>query len=184
MKTRTIISTCMLSLLIWLFSLSQASAVSIVTYDNNFNSLTNEWTYAMTVENQDADPLYDLTVDTGGVVLPDLAVYYPAGWSNVDIGTDFIHWMADLGSEIVLGDSLPGFYFTYTGTATDDIGSIPYHTITWNNVTGANPTCNGMTGSSSVCPSSTPVPEPGTLLLFFSGMMTVIFIRHKREKYI
>lgn len=186
MKARTIISTCMLSLLIWTFSLSQASAVSLVTYENNYSS--GVWTYSMTVENHDADPLYDLKVDVGTDDLPGLIVYSPSGWGNpIDIGNNYIHWMADFGNEVNAGDPpLPGFFFTYTGTSTDDIGSIRYHTTTWHDDGfggNLNSACTGNTGSPSDCTSNTTVPEPGTLLLVLSGMMVIIFIRHKRGYY-
>lgn len=169
MKTKALIPTLLLSIFIWICGISSASAISIATYSNTFDGVSL-WTYAMTVEDMDPDPLYDFVVYTGAVIPTTASDLSGVGW-NTSMGTDFVDWMANFGSEIAPGSSMGGFWFTYTGTSTDDLGPLPYKTITWHDDPFggyANPSFDGMTQL-----ASTPVPEPGTLILLSSGLVGI-----------
>lgn len=139
-----------------------------VSYTNTYDSGTNLWTYEITITNDTADFLYDFVVYPTVQPLSG-ADLSPSGWGAADIGNIspdyFVHWMADFGAEILPGGTMGGFWFTYSGTDHGDIGPLSYSVTIWDQVNGVPYTNNDTT-----IPSSTPVPEPGTLLLLFSGL--------------
>ena len=77
--------------------------------------------------------------------------------------------MADIGAEISPGDTVGGFWFTYSGDTAGDIVPLSY-TVSWgwDAVNDAPYTFDG-----STIPSSSPVPEPGTLALMTIGVIGV-----------
>lgn len=181
MKTKVLILTLLLSVPIWICGISPASAISIVTHSNTFDGV-NLWTYAMTVENTDPDPLYDFVVYTGAVAPTAAVDLSGVGWST-NIGTNFVDWMADPGFEITPGGSMGGFWFNYAGTAIDNIGPLPFTTTTWHDDPFggyANQPVDGITQL-----ASTIVPEPGTMWLIIAGIigLGILFWRTKRLQY-
>lgn len=124
----------------------------------------------MTVENMDPDPLYDFALYTGAIFSPTTAADLSgAGWSS-NMGADFVDWMADFGSEITPGGSMGDFWFTYSGTAADDLGPLFYQTITWHDDPSGGYSNQPFDGVTQLASAATPVPEPGMLLLLFTGL--------------
>lgn len=160
------------SLLIVVFGIVDiVHAVPVVTYDNSYDSGSNLWTYDATIFNDTSDILYDIVIYPTAQPLSG-ADQTGIGWGPADVGNItpyFVHWMADSGSEIPPGDTLGGFWFTYSGNTEGDIGSLSYTVLWgWDAVNDAPYTFNG-----STIPSSSPVPEPGTFAMMAVGVIGV-----------
>lgn len=169
MKKRTLILNLLIAVVIAFLSSSAASATAIVSYSDSFDGI-GTWTYSMTVENTDPDILYDFKVNTGSTAPLTGADLTGAGWLPTDVGPDFVHWMADFGFEIPSGGSMGGFYFTYSGTASDNIGALSFETTTWyDDSFGGYP--NAPDTSGNTASASTPVPEAGTFWLILTGLI-------------
>ena len=162
MSTRTIFT----GIFLWLFLMGVvdiAGAVPIVSYTNTYDSGTTTWTYESTITNDTADLLYDFVISPTVEPLSgaDLTL---EGWGAAEVGNVspyFVHWMADFGSEILLGDTMGGFWFTYSGSADADIGPLAYTVTLWDQVNDTPYTVDGQTA---------PVPEPGTIWLIMTGL--------------
>lgn len=169
MKKKKLRLNLLIAIVIGFISYSTASATAMVTYSDSFDGI-GIWTYSMTVENPDPDILYDFKVNTGSISPLTGADLTGAGWSPADVGTDYVHWMADFGSEIPSGGSMGGFYFTYSGTALDSIGVLSFETTSWHeDPFGGYANTPDISGHTS--PNPTPVPEAGTLWLTLTGIV-------------
>lgn len=169
MKKSTLILNSLIAVMIGLLSYSTALATAIVTYSDSFDGI-GTWTYSMTVENTDLDILYDFKVNTGSILPLTGADLTGAGWLPTDVGPDYVHWMADFGFEIPSGGSMGGFYFTYSGTASDNIGALSFETTTWHDDPFGG-YANAPDTGGNTSPASTPVPETGTFWLILTGFI-------------
>ncbi len=158
--------------MLFLGVVNTASAVPIVSYTNNYDSGTNLWTYEATIFNDTTDLLYDFVVyPTANPI--DAADLTSVGWGTADPGhvapDYFVHWMADFGAEIQPGDTMSGFWFTYSGDTASDIGSLSYLVSWgWDVANDAPFTSNGDT-----IPAPSSVPEPGTFALMAMGVFGI-----------
>jgi hypothetical protein len=167
------IKRCIFSLLtvvILVIGMTDVSgAVPVVSYTNTCDSGLILCTYEATVFNDTTDYLFDLFLSPTAMPL-DAADMTAYGWGIADIGTIspdyFVHWMADFGEEIPSGGTKSGFWFTYIGSDTEDLGSIPY-SVLWglDSATGDPYIYDGDTIL------ATPVPEPATWGLLVSGLI-------------
>ncbi|MDD5434232.1 MAG: hypothetical protein PH343_02260, partial [Nitrospira sp.] len=76
--------------------------------------------------------------------------------------------------------SMGGFYFTYSGTASDNIGALSFETTTWHDDSfGGYPNAPDTGGHTT--PAPTPVPEAGTIWFTFSGLILLglVLLRHQ-----
>lgn len=169
MKKKTLIQNLLIAVVLGFLSYSTASATAIVTYSDSFNGI-GTWTYSMTVENTDPDLLYDFKINTGSLAPLTGADLTGSGWSPADVGADYVHWMAGFGSEIPSGGSMGGFYFTYSGTALDNLGALPFETTTWHDDPFGG-YANSPDTSGHTSPAPTPVPEAGNLWLILTGLI-------------
>lgn len=149
-----------------------AQADPIVTYDNSYDSVSNLWTYDATIFNGTQDILFDFVIYPTSQPLSG-ADQTGIGWGAADVGNTapyFVHWMADIGAEISPGDTVGGFWFTYSGDSAGDISRPLSYTVSWgwDAVNDAPYTFDGY-----AIPSSSPVPEPGTLALMTIGVIGV-----------
>ena len=172
MRTRTIYLALIL-LMLFLGVVNTASAVPVVSYTNNYNSGTNLWTYEATIFNDTTDLLYDFEIyPTANPI--DAADLTSEGWGVGDIGhfaPYFVHWMADFDAEIQPGDTMSGFWFTYSGDTAGNIGSLEYQVTLWDVTDDSHDVSGGMTVPLS---PSTQVPEPGTFILMASGIAGLV----------
>ena len=159
MITRLFVSKIFLGVLLTL-SLSKAWAIPI-TYTNVYDPGTSTWTYSVEVENDTTELLFDLTLLS--LPIPPSSAVEPLGWFPADIGTDFVHWMADVGSEIGPGDTLGGFSFSYIGGADDAIGPVNWEVL-------LDPSFSIVGGVTTPVATVAGVPEPATLLLLIIGL--------------
>jgi len=177
MRTRTIYLALIL-LMLFLGMANTASAVPVVSYTNNYDSGTNRWTYEATIFNDTPDLLYDFVIyPTANPI--DAADLTLVGWGAAEIGHGapyFVHWMADFGAEISPGDTMGGFWFTYSGDMAGDIGSLEYE-VTLLDSTNLPYVLGGTTVPSS---PSTQVPEPGTFILMASGIAGLAALFRRR----
>lgn len=140
-----------------------AHAVPEVSFTDVYNSGTGLWTYESTIFNDTSDLLYDFVIYPTVEPLSG-ADLTAGGWGLADVGTVspyFVHWMADISMEIMPGDTMSGFWFTYSGDNAGDIGSLSYSVLWgWDVVNDVPFIFDGAT-----IPASSPVPEPGTFTL-------------------
>ena len=167
MKIRFFLSG-MIMLLLLIGMANIATAIPVVSYSNTFDSGTNLWTYESTITNDTPDLLYDFAIYPTAKPLSG-ADMTTVGWGLADVGSTspyFVHWMADFGSEIGTGGTLGGFSFTYSGVDHGDIGPLAYTLTLWDLVNDIPYTIDD-----STVPLSTPVPEPGTVMLLSMGIL-------------
>lgn len=147
-----------------------ARAVPVVSYTGAYDSGTGLWTYEGTIFNDTADLLYDFIIYP--VMEPASgADLTSAGWGPADLGSVspyFVHWMADFGAEIMPGDTMGGFWFTYSGAPGDAITPLAYEAMLWDLTNNAPYQFAGETVAAS---SPSQVPEPATLLLLAGGIL-------------
>ncbi len=177
MRTRI---TCLGLTLLTLFMCmaGTANAVPVVYYTNNYNSGTNLWTYEATIFNDTPDLLYDFVIypTANPIEAADLT---SEGWGNADLGhvapDYFVHWMADIGADILPGETMGGFWFTYSGVDTaGDIGSLDYEVTLWNFNDNSEYVEYVFGGNTIPLPPSSQVPEPGTFILIASGIAGLV----------
>jgi len=180
MKKKTLILNLLIAVVIGFLSCSAASATAIVTYSDSFDGI-GTWTYNMTVVNTDPDILYDFKVNTGSIAPLTASDVTGAGWLPTDVGADYVHWMADFGYEIPSGGSMGGFWFTYSGTASDNLGIISFETTTWHDDPFGG-YANAPDTSGNTSPAPTPVPEAGTVWLILTGLI-LIGLGHRLKVY-
>ena len=144
----------------------------VLSYTNNYDSGPNLWTYEAAIFNDTTDLLYDFVIypTASPIGAADLTL---EGWGTPDIGhvtpDYFVHWMADVDAEIFPGDTMSGFWFTYSGDNAGDIGPLSYSVLWgWDVANDAPFTFDGGT-----IPASSPVPEPGTFTLMAMGVFGI-----------
>lgn len=174
MKTRWMLLGMMAGIL--LFGRVNLSHAVTVDYTNIYDSGLNLWTYTSAVTNDTPDLLYDLVIYP--TVQPlSVADRSAVGWGTGDLGSVapdyFVHWIADFGSEILTGDTLGGFSFTYSGDSAGDIGSLAY-TVTLDVANDVPYTVDAVTQIRAA------VPEPGTLLLLGSSLAGLALWRRRQ----
>lgn len=177
MRRRIILST-MILLLSFLGLEDIARAVPVVNFTDVYNSGTGLWTYESTILNDTSDLLYDFVIYPTVEPLSG-ADLTAGGWGPADMGTVspyfFVHWMADFGAEIQPGDTMSGFWFTYSGGPGDDIGQLTYEVTLWN-LTSEEPSLYG----GVTVPSPSQVPEPSTFIILAGGIIGLVFLKSKR----
>jgi len=176
MKTRWMLLGMLAGIL--LFGRVNLSHAVTVDYTNIYDSGLNLWTYAMDVTNDTPDLLYDLVIYPTAQPL-SVADRSAVGWGTGDLGNFvpyFVHWEAEFGSEILTGDTLGGFWFTYSGSGAGDIGSLAYAVTLWD---GLN---DGPYTVGAVTQTRVAVPEPGTLLLLGSSLAGLALWRRNRYR--
>lgn len=179
--SKTLLSTTLFMILfVLVFGIVNiAQAVPVVSYTNTYDSGPNLWTYEATIFNDTADLLYDFVIypTANPIGAANLTL---EGWGAADSGhvapAYYVHWMANFGAEIQPGDTMSGFWFTYSGDNAGDIGSLSYSVLWgWDVVNDAPFTFDGAT-----VPASSPVPEPGTFALMamgVGGIGMIIFLK-------
>ncbi|MBI5096675.1 MAG: PEP-CTERM sorting domain-containing protein [Nitrospirae bacterium] len=183
MRTSKTLSSTTLFMILFVLLLgivNIAQAVPVVSYTNTYDAGPNLWTYEATIFNDTADLLYDFviypTANPRGAA--DLTL---EGWGAADVVNTLpvylVHWMADFGAEVQPGDTMSGFWFTYSGDNAGDIGSLSYSVLWgWDVVNDAPFTFDGAT-----IPASSPVPEPGTFVLMAMGILGISVIGFLRN---
>lgn len=98
----------------------------------------------------------------------------PLNWDSISDSSSFIDWFSQLpgippdGADIAPGTSLSGFSFT----SNTRLASLSFDTLLTNPIDPPNP--------ASYSGTTTPVPEPNTIMLLASGLAGLGFLTRKR----